>query len=198
MKKKILTLVSALALVVAAHATATAGANVTLNGTFFTGNDPWSLGTNAAPNDLVNGIYQPTSQQWNYNSVWWNGSLNPSNNIVINLAGSYLVTDLKLQADDNDWYQVEYLGFDLAWHLAWNVSPPGGWGLQTSNFNVVTPFVTTAFRLTAAPGDGYYAISQFEANGRKVDNKVPEGGATVALLGAVMGLLAFSRRIIRA
>ncbi|HEY8993878.1 MAG TPA: hypothetical protein VIM71_04285 [Lacunisphaera sp.] len=195
MKKKIVTLVGALVFIAAVHAdTATVGATVNLNGTFFTGNDAWSLGTNAAPSDLVDGVYQPTSHQWNHDSVWWNGGQNPGNNIVVDLAGSYLITDLKLQADDNDWYNVEYLGLDLAWHLAWSVSPPGGWGLQTSSFIVGAPFVTSSFRLTAAPGDGYYAISEFEANGRKVSNNVPEGGATVAFFGAIVGLLAIARR----
>lgn len=196
MKKKIVTLLSALVFVVAAHANATAGANVTLNGAFFTDSGGWSLGTNAAPNDIVNGVYQPTSQQWNFNSVWWNGAQNPTNNIVVDLAGSYLITDLKIQADDNDWYNVEYFGLDLAWHLAWSVSPPGGWGLQTSSA-AVAPFVTSSFRLTAAPGDGLYAVSQFEAGGRKVSNNVPEGGATVAMFGAIVGLFAFARRFIR-
>jgi hypothetical protein len=197
MKKKIVTLLGALVFGAAIHAdTATAGANVTLDGTFFTGNGPWSLGTNAAPNDIVNGVYQPIGQQWNFNSVWWNGTENPLNNIVVNLPSSYLITDLKIQADDNDWYKVEYLGLDLAWHLAWNVSPPFAWGLQTSSTIVGTPFVTDTFRLTAAPGDGYYAISQFEASGRKVGS-VPEGGATVVLFGAIMGLLASARRFIR-
>jgi hypothetical protein len=197
MKKKIVTLLSALVFVAAVHAdTATAGATVTLNGTFFTGNDAWPLGTNAAPNDLVNGVYQPISQQWNFNSVWWNGSQNPGNNIVVDLTGNYLITDLKIQADDNDWYNVEYLGLDLAWHLAWSVAPPGNWGLQTSSLIVGAPFVTNSFRLTAAPGDAYFAVSQFEASGRKVDS-VPEGGATVVLLGAIMGLFAFACRFIR-
>jgi hypothetical protein len=197
MKMKIVTLVSALVFIVTVHAdTATAGATVTLNGTFFTGNDAWPLGTNAAPNDIVNGIYQPIGQQWNFESVWWNGSQNSANNVIVDLAGSYLITDLKIQADDNDWYNVEYLGLDLAWHLAWSVSPPGGWGLQTSGAVVGAPFVTSSFRLTAAPGDGYYAIAQFEANGRKVDS-VPESGATVVLFGAILGLLALSRRFLR-
>jgi hypothetical protein len=197
MKKQIVTLLSALVFVAAIHAdTATAGATVNLNGTFFTGNDAWPLGTNAAPNDIVNGVYQPIGQQWNFESVWWNGAQNPSNNIVVDLAGSYLITDLKLQADDNDWYNVEYFGLDLAWHLAWSASPPGGWGLQTSSF-VTAPFVTSSFRLTAGPGDGYYAIAQFEANGRKVDNNVPEGGATVAMFGVVIALFGLARRFIR-
>lgn len=197
MKKKIVTLFNALVFIAAVHAdTATAGATVTLNGTFFTGNDAWPLGTNAAPNDIVNGIYQPIGQQWNFESVWWNGSQNPGNNVIVDLAGSYLITDLKIQADDNDWYNVEYLGLDLAWHLAWSVSPPGGWGLQTSSAVVGAPFVTSSFRLTAAPGDGYYAIAQFVANGRKVDS-VPESGATVVLFGAIVGLLGLARRFIR-
>jgi hypothetical protein len=199
MRKLIVTLVTSFVILAAARAgTATSGASVTLNGTFFTDPGVWSTGTNAAPNDLVNGVYQPNGQQWDFDSVWWNGYSNPLNNIVIALAGSFLITDLKIQADDNDWYKVEYRGDDWMWHNAWDVSPPGGWGLQTSS-TAVSPFVANAFRLTASPGDGYYAISQFEANGQRMgDGKsVPEGGLTVALFGTALGLLGVVRRFIR-
>ena len=200
MRKLIVTLATSLLLLSAARAdTATAGASVTLNGTFFTDNGVWSLGTNAAPNDLVNGVYQPNGQQWNFNSVWWNGASNPLNNIVIALTGSFLITDLKIQADDNDSYKVEYWGSDWAWHDAWTVPAPGGWGLQTTGPEAVSPFVTNAFRLTAVAGDGYYAISQLEATGTKARdvNDVPESGLTIALWSAALGLLGLARRFVR-
>jgi hypothetical protein len=200
MRKLIITLIVSSAFMAVARAdNATAGASVTLNGTFFTEEGGWSLGTNAAPNDLVNGVYQPASHQWNFDSVWWNGFSNPANNIVIALTGAFLITDLKIQADNNDVYGVEYYGADSVWHNAWSVPAPGGWGLQTSSTGVA-PFVTDRFRLTGSEGDWLYSISQFEATGQKLGrggSDVPEGGLTVALLGAALGLLGIARRFIR-
>ena len=201
MKKLMITLVASFVFMAAARAdNATAGANVTLNGTFFTDPGPWSLGTNALPNDLVNGVYQPDGQQWTFNSVWWNGLSNPANSIVIALTGSFLITDLKIQADNNDWYHVEYYGADAAWHTAWDVLAPNGGGVATSSA-IVGPFATDKFRLTATTaGDFYYSITQFEATGQKLGKSVPgvpEGGLTVALWGAALGLLGIARRFIR-
>ncbi len=84
MRKLIITLVASFVFLAAARAdNATAGANVMLNGTFFTDSGGWSASlTNAAASDLVNGVYQPTFHQWNFDSVWWNGFSNPANNIV--------------------------------------------------------------------------------------------------------------------
>lgn len=201
MRKLIVTLVTSLVFLSAARAaTATAGASVTLNGTFFTGNDGWSTGTNASPNDLVSGVYQPEGQQWTFNSVWWNGALNPANTIMIALTGSFWITNLKLQADNNDRYHVEYYGTDSAWHEAWNTFVPNAGGIATSDTSVA-PFVTNAFRLSAtSEADFYFSVTQFEATGERVvvDPKgVPESGLTVALLGAALGLLGIARRCIR-
>lgn len=204
MRKLIITLIASFVFMAAARAdTATAGASVTLNGTFFTDSGGWGLGTNASANDLVNGVYQIEPHQWNFDSVWWNAATNPVSpaNIVIALTGSFLISDLKIQADDNDVYKVEYFGADWAWHDAWTVPAPGGWGLTTSSTSVGA-FVTDQFRLTAVSGDGLYSISQFEATGETLgkggdDHSVPESGLTVALLGAALGLLGIARRFIR-
>src|SRR4051812_29918309 len=165
MRKLIITLLVSSVFMAAARAdNATAGASVTLNGEFFTGNDFWSVGTNAAPNDLVNGVYQPDGQQWTFNSVWWNGFSNPANSIVIALTGSFLISDLKIQADNNDWYHVEYYGADSVWHNAWDFFSPNSGGIATSSVIVGAPFVTDKFRLTpTTAGDFYYSVTQFEA-----------------------------------
>lgn len=195
MKTIIATIACTLGLLVAAHAdTVTLGSTVTLNGTFFTGNDGWPLGTNAAPADLVNGVYQPISQQWNYNSVWWNGSLGPDNNIVISLGGLFDLTALKAQADDNDTYRIEYRGLDSLWYTAWDIGAPGGWGLQTRDTTLGSIITTDTLRFTATGGDGYYAVSQIEATGTK-SRHVPETSSTLALLGGALGLIVCVRRL---
>lgn len=175
-------------------ASVTSGANVTLNGTFFTGNGGWSLGTNAAASDLVNGTYQPEGHQWNFDSVWWNGADHPTNNIVVSLSDWATITDFKVQADDNDTYRIEYWGMDSLWHVGWDIPAPGGWGLITSSTNLGSSITTNALRFTATGGDGFYAVSQIEANGRFLSTTVPENTATLALLGGSLGLIALMRR----
>jgi hypothetical protein len=176
-------------------ASVTSGANVTLNGTFFTGNGSWSLGTNAAASDLVNGTYQPENQQWNFNSVWWNGTDHPSNNIVVSLTGWAVITDFKVQADDNDTYRIEYWGMDSLWHVGWDIPAPYSWGLVTSSTTLGSLITTNTLRFTATGGDGLYAVSQIEANGRFLPTKVPDNAATLMLLSGSLGLLAFMRRL---
>ena len=200
MKKTIAIVLCSLGLLAAARAdNVTLGSTVTLNGTFFSNSAGWPLGTNAAPADLVNGVYQPEQQQWNFNSVWWNGNDGPSNNIVVDLGGLFSITDLKVQADDNDTYRLEYFGTDSLWHDAWDIPAPGGWGLTTSSQNLLTSSLTlnsaitaTELRFTATGGDGLYAVSQIEATGTR---SVPEATSTLVLLGGVMSLLAFVRRV---
>ncbi len=115
------------------------------------------------------------------------------------LTGS-LITDLKIQADDNDWYHVEHME-PIRCGTIFGTLLLQAAGAHTSS-DLGTSFVTDAFRLTASPGDYLYAVSQFEATGEKLGkggdgNGVPEGGLTAALLGAALGLLGIARRFIR-
>ena len=195
--KKLVVLLAACSALVAVHAgTATAGSTVTLNGTFFTDPGGWGAGTQAAPADLVDGFPQPEGHQWNLDSIWWNGYTQPSNNIVINLAGLYAITDFSVQADDNDTYLLEYFGTDLAWHNAWAIPTAGSWGLTTRTDVLGAPIVASALRFTATGGDGYYAVSEIEANGRKISN-VPETSSSLMLFAGSLGLIGALRRRIR-
>ena len=195
--KKLITLLAACSALVAAQAgTATAGSTVSLDGTFFTDPGVWGAGSQAAPADLVDGVYQPEGHQWNLDSVWWNGNTQPSNNITINLAGTYAITDLSVQADDNDNYLLEYLGTDLAWHNAWAIPSVDSWGLITRSTILGAPIVTSELRFTATGGDGYYAVSEIEANGQRIGS-VPEASSSFMLLAGALGLIGALRRRIR-
>jgi len=198
--KKILSIaLCALSLVTAARAAnATAGASASLSGTFFTGNGGWSLGTNGTPAELVDGNFEPDHQQWNFDSTWWNGLEHPENYILVNLAGTFVISALTIQADDNDWYLIQYWGSDSAWHDAWDVPPPGGWGLRTSSVSLGATITTSKLRVTAHAGDYFYAVSEISAEGRKVGgSKVPDGGSTGLMLFGVCGALALARRLRR-
>ncbi len=197
MKKLTTLLLCGLGLLASAQASnITLGSAVALNGTFFTGNGGWSLGTNALPSDLVNGTFQPTAQQWNFNSVWWNGNDGPTNNIVVTLPGTFNITDFTVQADDNDTYELDYLGSDLLWHDAWDIPTFGNFGLQTRSVTLGSPITTNALRFTATGGDGLYAVSQIQANGSSL--LVPESAFTLSLIAGALGLLALAGRRRRA
>jgi hypothetical protein len=199
MKKAIIAALCSLGLLAAAHATnVVLGSNVTLNGTFFTDPGPWSTGTNGTPGDLVNGVFQPEGTQWDFNSTWWNGAENPDNSIVVDLSCWAKIWCFTIQADDNDNYRIEYWGTDAAWHDAWDVPPPGGWGLITSSTFLNSPIITDALRITETGGDGYYAVSQIEAKGKFLcccpSGSAPDATSTVALLGGALGLIGLARR----
>ena len=195
--KKLITLLAACSALIAAHAgTATAGSTVSLNGTFFTDPGSWGAGTQAAPADLVDGVYQPEGHQWNLDSIWWNGITQPTNSITIALAGVYAITDFSVQADDNDSYLLEYFGTDLAWHNAWAIDPVYSWGLITRTTTLGAPIIASQLRFTATGGDGYYAVSEIEANGRKISS-VPETTSSMMLLAGAFGMIGALRRRFR-
>jgi hypothetical protein len=179
---------------------------VTLNGTFFPSADSiaagWGPGTVESGSALVNGVFRQQGDpvgQWNIGSIWWTGGegnvLNPGNNIVVNLGGSFLIDSLTVQADDNDNYEVDYLApGSSTWQVAWQIPSPGGWGLTTSSTILSTPIDATELRVEVNSGDGFYAVSQIQATG----TQVPDAGSTLSLLGmSLTGLVTFARRLMK-
>lgn len=193
MKKLVIILAACSALIAVRAGTVTAGSTVSLNGTFFTDPGAWGAGTQAAPADLVDGVYQPEGHQWNLDSIWWNGYTQPANSITIALAGTFLITDFSVQADDNDTYLLEYFGTDLAWHNAWAIPAVYSWGFVSRSTILGAPITATQLRFTATGGDGYYAVSEIEANGRKIES-VPDSTSSLILLTGALGLVGTLRR----
>lgn len=164
MKKTSLAFIVAGAFACSANASVTnvaLGAAVTLNGTFGVGG--WGGGELAAASSLVDGIFTPEGQQWDVDSVFWNGGIYPNNSIDIKLSGTYSITGFNVQADNNDTYRIEYRqGGD--WVTAWEVSQYGPWGLTTRPaFTLASPIVANELRFTATGGDGYYSVSEIQA-----------------------------------
>ncbi|HEX7641699.1 MAG TPA: PEP-CTERM sorting domain-containing protein [Burkholderiaceae bacterium] len=177
------------------------GAGVTEFGSSFGDSGSWSGGALAAPNAITNGSFLPMGNQWNTNTVFWT---NPSAYLQINLNGSYNISNVVLEADNNDLYQVSYL-HNGVWTTLGDLSPTIGgtvnangtinqtgtisWGLGLNGAG--SSITASAFRIQAVGGDNFYGVGQFQAYGAPAP--VPEPGTT-ALMTLGLGALAFMRR----
>ena len=152
---------------------------------------PWGPGSTASSaTSPVDGVFAPTSQQWNNGSFWWDQD--PTVNAgevtwTVQLNQAYTVNRFVVQADDNDSYLVEY--WDGAnWLNAYTVAAVGGFGLQTRDSGKIGSITSDRFRFRATGGDNYYALSEFQAF-----QAVPEP-STWALLILGFGLVGGAMR----
>ena len=180
------------------------GAGVTETGTTFGDNGYWGGGALAAPGAITNGSFLPMSNQWNTNTVYWTSN---SDYLQINLNGNYNVSNVVLEADNNDLYQISYL-HNGTWSTLGNFSPTVGgtvnadgtisqtgtinWGLGLSGAG--SAITASAFRIQAVGGDNFYGVGQFQAYGVAA---VPEPG-TYAMMGLGLFAIAFARRRFKA
>lgn len=141
---------------------------------------PWGPGSSpssaAAP---VDGVFAPEGQQWNNGSFWWDQdpSVNPSPvTWTIQLQQAYTVDRFLVQADDNDSYLVEYWN-GSSWQNAFAVATSCCFGLRTRDSGLIGPITTDQFRFSATGGDGYYALSEFQAF-----QAVPEPGTWAMMI----------------
>jgi hypothetical protein len=144
------------------------------------------------PNAIVNGLPQADGTQWNQNTAYWSGpSPDASDILTITLSATATIDKIILQADDNDSYQVKYWN-GSSWQLLNTFPAVGGFGMATrATYFPPSPIATGAFEITAASGDGFYAVGQFSAYGTRI-SATPEpstllfGLTGVALLGLVL------------
>lgn len=155
---------------------------------------PWGPGS--TPSSAVapaSGTFQPTAQQWNKGSFWWDqdASVNASPvTWTIQLNQLYTINQFKVQADDNDSYLLEYWT-GSAWANAFNIAAVGGFGLQTRDSGILgVPITTNRLRFSAVSGDNYYSLGQLAAFG---NTAVPEP-ATWAMLILGFGVIGVTMR----
>ena len=141
---------------------------------------------------LVDDVFFPNGTQWQTGTVWWDETHPGSaNNVVeIDLLGTYMISSLAIQFDNNDFYEIHVRNFAGVWSLFVTADPGCCFGLF-SRGGPFAPFQATAFRIDARNGDLLYSLSEFQAIGEAV----PEP-ASVLLLGT--GLTAFVARRRRA
>jgi len=144
---------------------------------------------------ITDGIFQPLGTPWNVGSVFWHGL---ATNLVIDLGGSYTITGLIVQADDNDRYGLDYWD-GSNWVRVWDIPAASvGAGLKTrpnpndntQQFILGAPITTDLLRIEATGGDNSYSVAEVQAFGAPIP--LPP---TFLLLGSgLAGMLAWRRR----
>jgi hypothetical protein len=173
-------------------------ATVTLNGIFGTGGGEYGNPPLADPSSLVDGIFITPEvkpyNQWNVNSIWWNGNEGPNNYITINLGGLCKITGFTVQADNNDTYRIKYWDAGTtSWKTAWDIPErwdnENSWGLMTRSSNTLPEIFTSQLMFIATSGDNLYAVSEIQAEG----SVVPLPSAVWLLGSGLMGLAGLRR-----
>lgn len=177
------------------------GKPVTLNGTFGELRDgaAWSQTPLADASSIVDGVFLPEQTDWNDGSVWWDNTVQASmfNSIVIDFLGTYHIDYITIQADNNDYYGIEYLAADDSWVTLGAFTNVSGYGLITRGpidlAGSGLDFTGKAIRISTLGNgfdDGYVSISEFQALG---ESAVPGPAAAIpAVLG--LGVTALRRR----
>jgi hypothetical protein len=164
-------------------------APVTLQGIFGVAtSDDWGHPPSAAAATITDGSYLTDGVQWNFDSVWWDARNGDSSNnaIIVTLPSIQSIDSFRIQADNNDAYQVDYwTGSD--WAAAGTLPSVDGWGMRTGDLLLAASIITDSFRISAS-GDGWYSVSEFQAYA------VPVPGAALLFSSAIVGLVFSARR----
>jgi hypothetical protein len=166
---------------------------VTLNGSFPTFSAVCGPTPQPAASSIDNGVFQPETTCYQ-SGIHWQGPTtgDTTHSIAISFGGTFTIDGAIVQADDNDTYELDYLGTDDAYHLWWSIPEVPSFGLVTRPSGDQTTIMTLptvqalGVEIFATGGDGDYAVSQVEVFGNAT---VPEprmlGFLSIGLVGFV-------------
>jgi hypothetical protein len=167
---------------------------VTLNGSFPTFSDVCGPDPQPAASSIDNGVFQ-TEETCYQEGIHWQGT---TDSIAISFGGTFTIDGAIVQADDNDIYQLDYLGSDDAYHLWWSIPEVNSFGLVTRPNADQTTIMTLptvealGVEIFAVSGDNDYAVSQVEVFGSPAP--VPEPATLGFLCAGLIGVMLACRR----
>lgn len=197
---------AALAASAAASTTAAAqnvafGKPVTANGVFGVLRDgsQWAPTATppADPSTLTDGSFLPEATLWTSGTIWWDAFLprSENNSLIVDLGSVLRLDRVRLQADDNDTYLVDFrTGTSGPWSSLLTFDPLGSYGMVTRPEQSLGVVEARQVRVRGSngasgqAGDSYYSVSELEVFASTVPEPGPfalvAGG--VALAGAVV------------
>lgn len=177
----------------------TEGKPVTLHGTFgvLRAGSAWPPGVLGSTSSIVDSVFLPEGTTWNQGSVWWDDDPTVQTDpayIQIDLVGLYRIDAIRIQADNNDQYAIQYRTAGGIWIEPGSFSDVTEPGLITRGPFGVGPWEATAVRIYGFGGDSYHAVSEFQASG----TAIPEPGTAVLAALPLVGILTVVKRIRKA
>jgi hypothetical protein len=173
-------------------------APVTLNGSFPDFSAVCGPTPQPAASSIDNGVFQPETTCYQ-SGIHWQGSMtgDTTHSIAISFGGTFTINGAIVQADDNDTYEVDYLGTDDVYHLWWSIPEISSFGLVTrpnadqATIMALPSVQALGVEIFATSGDGDYAVSQVEVFGNA---SVPEPGMLGFLSAGLVGIVAVVSR----
>ena len=140
---------------------------------------------------VVDGAFRPEGTQWTDHTLWWDAMVagSENNGIIIDFGSVFDIAMVTLQADDNDFYPIDFrVAASDPWTNLGYFGTAGSFGMVTRGPFPVS-FTASQVRLRGSEGDSYYAISEFQAI-----TATPEPGSMALFATGLVTLAAAARR----
>jgi len=112
---------------------------------------------------ITNSVFAPEGTGWN--NPAYAVSLNSAGsgtNLKIDIGSVRNANRVRIQADDNDNYMIEYSTDEFVWLPLYSVPFASGGGLRTRDSGMFVPVSARYIRIYAVSGDGSYSVSELE------------------------------------
>ncbi|MBE9574648.1 MAG: hypothetical protein IMF20_05910 [Proteobacteria bacterium] len=148
------------------------GRTVAVTGEFFTGG--WGDGLLVEFATLTDGVLFPKGHQWDQGPIWWEEDMDDIQNcLTVHLGRTCEVHELTIQVDNSDDYIISWEDVKQG-HREVKVIPNIHWGMDAPIVLGIDA-ITNAFRIehdVTGAGDGLYSVSEFQAIGRCLKEKI--------------------------